>query len=167
MVSAPPSYSSAKPHCIVFLSLLINRQGSRNFLPKFITIASKEAIDEPRDAFEKCNWQGTDNMAGPKKRKSVAPNGEPPVKKHKPQQSSAKAPTRKRKVAADALRWREAQLPDMFNDAEGFFGLEEVDDVEVIRNDDNTIEFVRGTLCPCMILGFADASAESSCVVWR
>ena len=30
----------------------------------------------------------------------------------------------------------------MFNDAEGFYGLEEIDDVEVVRKDNNTVQFV-------------------------
>ncbi|MCJ1309794.1 ATP-dependent RNA helicase [Agyrium rufum] len=34
----------------------------------------------------------------------------------------------------DQLRWREVALPDRFDDAEGFFGLEEVEDVQVIRD---------------------------------
>jgi len=45
-------------------------------------------------------------------------------------------------VAADALPWNEIEMPDMFDDAEGFFGLEEVEGVEVIR-DGNTVHFVR------------------------
>jgi ATP-dependent RNA helicase DDX24/MAK5 len=50
--------------------------------------------------------------------------------------------TTKRTVAVDALSWSKAQLPDMFDDAEGFYGLEEVEGVEVIRDNGNTIEFV-------------------------
>lgn len=45
-------------------------------------------------------------------------------------------------VNLDALRWNEVQLPDMFDDAEGFFGLEEIDGVEVVRSGD-TVQFVR------------------------
>lgn len=48
---------------------------------------------------------------------------------------------RKVPVALDALPWNEIEMPDMFEDAEGFFGLEEVDDVEVVR-DGNQIRFV-------------------------
>lgn len=48
---------------------------------------------------------------------------------------------RKIPVALDALPWGEVEMPEMFDDAEGFFGLEEVDDVEVIR-DGNTVRFV-------------------------
>ena len=34
----------------------------------------------------------------------------------------------------DALPWNEVALPDRLDDAEGFFGLEEVSDVEVVRD---------------------------------
>ncbi|KAH7346459.1 P-loop containing nucleoside triphosphate hydrolase protein [Rhexocercosporidium sp. MPI-PUGE-AT-0058] len=47
----------------------------------------------------------------------------------------------KRPVVLDALPWNEVQMPDMFNDAEGFFGLEEIDGVEVVR-EGNTVKFV-------------------------
>ena len=46
-----------------------------------------------------------------------------------------------RAVPLDALPWKEVEMPDMFEDAEGFFGLEEVDGVEVIREGDN-VKFV-------------------------
>ena len=48
---------------------------------------------------------------------------------------------KKRPVTLDALPWNEVEMPDMFDDAEGFYGLEEVDDVEVIR-EGNTVKFV-------------------------
>ena len=42
----------------------------------------------------------------------------------------------------DSLSWKEAALTDRLEDAEGFFGLEEIDDVEVLRNaSSGTIEF--------------------------
>jgi ATP-dependent RNA helicase DDX24/MAK5 len=47
----------------------------------------------------------------------------------------------KRPVALDALPWNEVEMPEMFEDAEGFYGLEEVDDVEVVR-EGNTVKFV-------------------------
>lgn len=48
---------------------------------------------------------------------------------------------RKVPVALDALPWNEVEMPDMFEDAEGFFGLDEVDNVEVVR-DGNSVKFV-------------------------
>ncbi|KAI4143989.1 MAG: hypothetical protein LQ340_006812, partial [Diploschistes diacapsis] len=39
-------------------------------------------------------------------------------------------------VGIDDLAWKEVSLPDRLEDAEGFFGLEEIDHVEVIRDGD-------------------------------
>lgn len=47
----------------------------------------------------------------------------------------------KRSVAVDALPWNEVAMPDMFDDAEGFFGLEEVEGVEVVK-EGGTFKFV-------------------------
>ena len=44
-------------------------------------------------------------------------------------------------VAPESLPWKEVEMIDMFDDAEGFYGLEEVDDIEVVR-DGNRIQFV-------------------------
>ena len=40
-------------------------------------------------------------------------------------------------VSLDQLRWKSVSLPDRFEDAEGFFGLEEVDDVDVTKDTIN------------------------------
>lgn len=61
-------------------------------------------------------------------------------KRQKIQKASKNTP--KRQVAVDSLPWNEVQMPEMFDDAEGFYGLEEVDDVEVLREGD-VIKFVR------------------------
>lgn len=37
-------------------------------------------------------------------------------------------------VAEDALVWKEVSLPDRLEDAEGFLGLEEIEDVEILRD---------------------------------
>jgi ATP-dependent RNA helicase DDX24/MAK5 len=47
----------------------------------------------------------------------------------------------KKPVALDALPWQEVEFPDMWDDAEGFYGLEEIDDVEVVR-EGNQVKFV-------------------------
>lgn len=36
-------------------------------------------------------------------------------------------------VSIDELKWSAVTLPDRFEDAEGFFGLEEIEGVEVLR----------------------------------
>lgn len=72
-----------------------------------------------------------------KKRKQGA--SEAPQKRRKtqqPQQIKSKRP-----VAVDKLRWKTVEVPEMFDDAEGFYGLEEVEGVEVVRQGD-TISFV-------------------------
>lgn len=47
----------------------------------------------------------------------------------------------KRQVDANKLAWKAVDIPEMFDDAEGFFGLEEVTGVDVVRNG-NTIKFM-------------------------
>ena len=78
-----------------------------------------------------------------KKRSRPAPKGSQVAKKRQkvnPQKDvTTTAP--KRPVAVDALPWNEVEMPDMHDDAEGFFGLEEVEGVEVIR-DGGLVKFV-------------------------
>lgn len=40
-------------------------------------------------------------------------------------------------VAVDDLNWKEVALPDRLDDAEGFFGLEEIDGVDIVRSEGN------------------------------
>lgn len=40
-------------------------------------------------------------------------------------------------VSLDQLAWKEVTIPDRFEDAEGFFGLEEIDDVQIVRDAGN------------------------------
>lgn len=67
----------------------------------------------------------------------------------------------KRQVAADALPWNEVEMPAMFDDAEGFFGLEEVDGVEVIK-EGGIVKFLSATVAPAEVVdedefeGFGD-----------
>lgn len=48
----------------------------------------------------------------------------------------AKSSKKRRAVAADSLKWKSVEIPEMFDDAEGFFGLEEVTGVDVVRDGD-------------------------------
>ena len=51
--------------------------------------------------------------------------------------SKASTPVKKRAVAPfESLPWNSVPLPDTLEDAEGFFGLEEVSDVEVTRDEE-------------------------------
>lgn len=71
----------------------------------------------------------------------------PPGKKQKTHPQPAKSKKKPNRLAgASSLRWTTSKIPDMTGDAEGFYGLEEVDDVEVIKNPDNSVQFVRGVI---------------------
>ena len=47
----------------------------------------------------------------------------------------AKTGNAKKPVQLDKLPWKDVQMPDRMDDYEGFFGLEEIDDVEVLRDE--------------------------------
>lgn len=92
-------------------------------------------------------------MGEKRKRQAVA---NAPVKKRK--NATAKPPKSskpKRVVDANSLAWKPVDLPEMFNDAEGFFGLEEITGVDVVRNG-NVVKFVSSnlwSLCHSIHLG--------------
>lgn len=50
-----------------------------------------------------------------------------------PRRATARSKSALRTVSVDSLPWKEAAQSDRLEDAEGFFGLEEIDDVEVVR----------------------------------
>jgi ATP-dependent RNA helicase DDX24/MAK5 len=70
--------------------------------------------------------------------------------------SAAEANKRKKAVKADGaddersvsvgeLNWKEVAMPDRMEDAEGFFGLEEIDGVDIIKQSGGEVQFkVRG-----------------------
>jgi hypothetical protein len=77
-----------------------------------------------------------------KKRSRPVPNASQRSKKRQKIEPVKNGETlQRRPVAVDALPWNEVQMPEMFDDAEGFFGLEEVEGVEIIR-DGGTVQFV-------------------------
>ncbi len=47
---------------------------------------------------------------------------------------SAQPPLKATSTSLAALPWTAVPLPDRFDDAEGFFDLEEIEDVEVVRD---------------------------------
>jgi len=71
-----------------------------------------------------------------KRKQSVS---EAPHKRRKTQQQQQVKS--KRPLAVDKLPWKTVDVPEMFDDAEGFYGLEEVSGVEVVRQGD-TVQFV-------------------------
>ncbi|KAI1278274.1 P-loop containing nucleoside triphosphate hydrolase protein [Xylaria sp. FL0933] len=83
-------------------------------------------------------------MNGAKKRKLTAGGTSLTAKRTKISSIAHKQKSKKRakrSVGIESLPWTKAKLPDMFNDAEGFYGLEEVEGVEVVRGDGNIVEF--------------------------
>lgn len=54
---------------------------------------------------------------------------------------SSKAPPRSEKVRLDDLAWSEVEMPDRLEDFEGFYGLEEIDDVDVVKDDNGIISY--------------------------
>lgn len=38
-------------------------------------------------------------------------------------------------TSLETLPWTQVPIPDRFEDAEGFFGLEEIEDVEIVRDE--------------------------------
>ena len=65
-----------------------------------------------------------------------------PRKRQRVNKATQQSKTALGTVNVDLLAWNEVPLPDRLDDAEGFFGLEEVDDVEVMRDTaSGTLEF--------------------------
>ncbi|KAI1824272.1 ATP-dependent RNA helicase MAK5 [Xylaria intraflava] len=76
------------------------------------------------------------------KKRKLSTGGSSSAKRTKTSSATRKSKARtKRSVGIDSLPWSKAKLPDMFNDAEGFYGLEEVEGVDVVRNSENIVEF--------------------------
>ena len=71
-----------------------------------------------------------------------------PRKRRRAQVGVGKVVKAGQRVDANDLKWREIEIPEGFEDAEGFLGLEEIDDVAIHhRPDDGTVEFLQGTKC--------------------
>jgi ATP-dependent RNA helicase DDX24/MAK5 len=69
-----------------------------------------------------------------------------------PKASAAEGNKRKKAVKADGaddersvtvaeLNWKEVPMPDRMEDAEGFFGLEEIDGVDIIKSSGGEVQF--------------------------
>jgi ATP-dependent RNA helicase DDX24/MAK5 len=44
-------------------------------------------------------------------------------------------------LGVDDLNWKEVAMPDRMDDAEGFFGLEEIEGVDIIKQSDGGVQF--------------------------
>ncbi|KAK1986963.1 DEAD/DEAH box helicase [Colletotrichum cereale] len=75
-----------------------------------------------------------------KRKQQPSEAGQNPQKRQK-SANTKNAPSKKRKVAASALQWKKVEVPEMFDDAEGFYGLEVIEGVDVVKDGDN-VEFV-------------------------
>ncbi|KAL9094897.1 MAG: hypothetical protein Q9165_002846 [Trypethelium subeluteriae] len=65
-----------------------------------------------------------------RKRQKIEQNGSTPRRPTQNRQVDGAGRT----VKLDALQWKPVQMPDRMDDYEGFFGLEEIDDVELVRD---------------------------------
>jgi ATP-dependent RNA helicase DDX24/MAK5 len=74
-------------------------------------------------------------MSGPKKRPGAdACSAASSKKKKRKLDRRNEKPEARPTLKSDQLLWTEVALPDRLEDAEGFFGLEEIDDVEVVKD---------------------------------
>ncbi|KAF2009438.1 DEAD-domain-containing protein [Aaosphaeria arxii CBS 175.79] len=49
--------------------------------------------------------------------------------------NASKEPAKRQKVRLNELAWKDVDMPDRLDDFEGFYGLEEIDDVDVVRDE--------------------------------
>ena len=75
-------------------------------------------------------------MSKSAKRKSPA-QAQQPRKRQKGAQPSAARVYNGPAIRGDALNWKTVPLPTRLEDAEGFYGLEEIEDVDVVRDENN------------------------------
>ncbi|KAK4166434.1 P-loop containing nucleoside triphosphate hydrolase protein [Cladorrhinum sp. PSN259] len=75
-------------------------------------------------------------MAGDKRKRS----GEVAKKAASKRQKTASG-AGKKIVNVNQLKWKKVEVPEMFDDAEGFYGLEEIEGVDIVR-EGNTVKFV-------------------------
>jgi ATP-dependent RNA helicase DDX24/MAK5 len=62
-------------------------------------------------------------------------------KKATTDKSSQAAPPKAGRVRLDDLAWNDVEMPDRLDDFEGFYGLEEIDDVDVVKDDNGIISY--------------------------
>lgn len=82
----------------------------------------------------------TPNMVIDKKRKRADDPGKR-VESTGANSKRQKSNAGKRVTSIDSLAWKTVDVPEMFDDAEGFYGLEEVEGVDIVR-DGETVKFV-------------------------
>ena len=80
-----------------------------------------------------------------------------------PNTKSKKLPSpHARPISLDQLAWKEVALPDRFEDAEGFFGLEEIEDVEVVRDPGSgKVQYLVGKSMTTSMISFSETDPNS------
>lgn len=63
------------------------------------------------------------------------------AKLEEPSAPPGDAPKKSRAIRGDELAWREVELPEGMDDLEGFYGLEEIDGVDIIKDQNGTLSF--------------------------
>ena len=66
----------------------------------------------------------------------------------------------KRAVNVDALSWKTVDVPEMFDDAEGFYGLEVVEGVDIVKDIGGTVQFVSSPPPPLATLTLMPISGD-------
>ncbi|TDZ15349.1 ATP-dependent RNA helicase MAK5 [Colletotrichum orbiculare MAFF 240422] len=82
-----------------------------------------------------------DRLTKGKRKHQSSGAGQTPKKRQKPAVAKAAPPQKKRAVAVNSLPWKKVDVPEMFDDAEGFYGLEVIEGVDVVKDGDN-VQFV-------------------------
>ncbi|TEA12354.1 ATP-dependent RNA helicase MAK5 [Colletotrichum sidae] len=82
-----------------------------------------------------------DRLTKGKRKHQSSGAGQAPKKRQKPAVAKAVPPQKKRAVAVNSLPWKKVDVPEMFDDAEGFYGLEVIEGVDVVKDGDN-VQFV-------------------------
>lgn len=72
------------------------------------------------------------------KRRKIADGNQKSGKRLRPDSTDAasvQSGAKKTSTSLETLPWTQVPIPDRFEDAEGFFGLEEIEDVEIVRDE--------------------------------
>ncbi|KAF9870909.1 ATP-dependent rna helicase mak5 [Colletotrichum karsti] len=76
-----------------------------------------------------------DRLTKNKRKHQLSDAGQNPKKRQKSVVAKS-GPSKKRSVGVNSLPWKKVDVPEMFDDAEGFYGLEVIDGVDIVRNGD-------------------------------
>lgn len=80
-----------------------------------------------------------DQLKKQKRKQQPSNASQAPQKRQK--SGIVKTAPKKRSVAVSKLPWKKVDVPEMFDDAEGFYGLEVIEGVDIVKKGDQ-VEFV-------------------------